>query len=127
MEIIDKYGYLEGALGYIERNIVAGKNLHKLAEKSRVNMDFLKNLSDGLRDFSEKMFFTILQQELEDRHSSISGADVEISGADISVETLKNKAFVLMDLVCDIMSGDEKEDKIKIEIKIFSKIDIRIN
>ena len=56
MEIIDKYGYLESALGYIEKNIVAGRNLQKLAEKSRVNMNLLKKLSAALLNFSERQF-----------------------------------------------------------------------
>ena len=127
MEIIDKYGYLESALEYIEKNIVSGRGLHKIAEKTGINEDLLKNLSLSLSGFSEKMFATILQQEIEDRHSSISGADVEISGVDISVETQKKKAFVLMKLICDMVIDGEKDDKIKIDIKIFSKINIQIS
>ena len=126
MEIIDKYGYLESALEYIEKNIVSGRGLQKIAKKAGIKEDLLKNLSLSLSGFSEKMFFTILQQEIEDRHSSVSGADVEISGADISLETQKNKAFILMSLICDIVVDGEKEDKIKMDIKIFSKIDIKI-
>ena len=126
MEVIDKYGYLESALEYIEKSIVSGRGLQKTAKKAGVNEDLLKNLSLELSGFSERMFFTILKQEIEDRHSSISGADVEISGVDISLETQKNRAFILMKLVCDIVIDGEKEDKIKIDIKIFSKIDVRI-
>jgi hypothetical protein len=126
MEIIDKYGYLESALDFIEKNIVSGRGLQKIARKTSINEDLLRNLSLALSGFSEKMFFTILQQEIEDRHSSVSGADVEISEVDLSVETQKNKAFILLKLVCDIVVDGEREDKIKIEIKMFSKIDIRI-
>ena len=126
MEIIDKYGYLESALEYIEKNIVSGRGLQKIVKKARIKEDLLKSLSSSLNGFSEKMFFVILKQEIEDRHSSVSGADVEISGADISLETHKNKAFVSMSLICDIVVDGEKEDKIKMDIKIFSKIDIKI-
>ena len=126
MEIIDKYGYLEGALEYIEKNLISGRGLHEVAEKTGIKEDLLKSLSLSLDGFSEKMFLTILQQEIEDRHSSISGADVEISGVDISLETQKNRAFILMKLVSDIVVDGEKEDKIKMDIKIFSKIDVRI-
>ena len=127
MEIIDKYGYLESALEYIEKNIVSGRGLQKIAKKARIKEDLLKSLSSSLNGFSEKMFFVILKQEIEDRHSSVSGADVEISGADISLETQKNKAFISMSLTCDIVIDGEKEDKIKMDIKIFSKIDIKIS
>ena len=126
MEIIDKYGYLESALDYIEKNIVSGRGLQKIAKKARINEDLLKNLSLLLSSFSEKMFFIALQEKIEERHSSMSGAEAEISGTDISIETQKNKAFVLMNLICDIVIDGEKEDKIKMDIKIFSKIDIKI-
>lgn len=126
MEIIDKYGYLESALEYIEKNIVSGRGLQKTAKKARISEDLIKNLSLSLRGFSEKIFVTILHQEIEDRHSSISGADVEISGADISIEATKNRAFILMDLICDIVIDGEKEDKLKVGVKIFSKNEIKI-
>jgi hypothetical protein len=127
MEIIDKYGYLESALEYVERHIVSGRGLQKTAKKARISEDLLKNLSLALRNFSEKQFFAVFQEEIEKRHSSVSGADVEISGADISIETQKGKAFILMNLVCDIVIGDEQEDVIKMDIKIFSKNDIQIS
>ena len=126
MEIIDKYGYLESALNYIERYIVSGRGLQKIAKKARINEDLLKNLSLSLNNFSEKQFFIALQERIEEKHSSLAGADVEISEADISVETIKNKAFVLMNLMCDIVIDGEKEDKIKMDIKIFSKDRIQV-
>jgi len=126
MEIIDKYGYLEQALEFIEKNIVSGRGLHKTAIKTRINEDLLKNLSSALSGFSEKTFVTILHQEIEDRHSSVLGADVEISGIDISLETQKNRAYILMKLVCDIVVDSEKDDKINLDIKIFSKNEIKI-
>ena len=127
MEIIDKYGYLESALGYIEKNIVSGRGLQSLAKKARVSEDLLKNLSLSLNNFSQKMFFTILHQEIEDRHSSIDGVDAEISLVDISIDTQKKKAFVSMKLVCDIVVDGEKEDKLKMDIKIFAKNNIQIS
>lgn len=125
MEIIDKYGYLESALEYIEKNIVSGKGLQKIAKKARINEGLLKNLSLSLKNFSEKQFFTALQEKIEESHSSISGADAEILSADISVETQKNKAYILMSVVCDIVIDGEQEDKIKMDIKIFSKNNIQ--
>ena len=126
MEIIDKYGYLESALEYIETHIVSGRGLQKIANKTGISEDKIKNLSSALRGFSEKMFFTILRQEIEDQHSSIGGANAEITGVDISIESVKNKAFILMKVICDIVVDNEKEDRLKIDIKIFSKIDIKI-
>ena len=127
MEIIDKYGYLEDALEYIEKNLVSGRGLRQIAKKTGISDDKINNLSSALRGFSEKMFFTILKQEIEDRHSSIDGADAEISGVDISIVAKKNNAFVLMKLVCDIVADGEKEDKIKMDVRLFSKIDVRIS
>lgn len=127
MEIIDKYGYLEDVIGYIEKNIISCRNFQKLAKKSGVNEILLKKLSTELQKFSEKYFFTCLEEELEKRHSSLSGADAEISGADMSVETEKGRAFVLMILSSNIVIDGEAEDKIKIKIKIFSKNNIIIN
>jgi len=126
MEIIDKYGYLEGALEYIEKNIVSGRGLQKIAKKASLSEDKIKNLSSSLRGFSEKIFVTILHQEIEDRHSSMSGAEVEIAAVDISIETQKKNAYILLSLVCDIVVDGEKEDKIKMNIKIFSKNNIQI-
>ena len=125
MGIIDKYGYLESALGYIEKNIMSGRGLQKIAKKARVNEDSLKNLSLSLSNFSEKQFFVALQEKIEERHSSLSGADVEISGADISIELIKNKAYVSMSLLCDIVADGEKEDSLKMDIRIFSKDNIQ--
>ena len=126
MEIIDKYGYLESALEYIEMHIVSGRGLQKIAIKTGISEDKIKNLSSALRGFSEKMFFTILRQEIEDRHSSIGGANVEILGVDVGIEEFKHKAFILIKIICDIVIDNEKEDSMKIDIKIFSKIDIKI-
>lgn len=118
MEILDKYGYLESALGYVEKNIISGRNLKKLAQKAGVEESLLQKLSAGLKKFSEKQFFTNFKERIEEKHSSISGADVEISGVDISIESSKNKAFVSMEISCDIVVDDEIEEKIKIEMKI---------
>jgi hypothetical protein len=126
MQIIDKYGYLENALGYIDRYLVSGRGLQKIAKKARINEDLIKNLSLSLKSFSEKKFFALLQEKIEGRHSSISEAEVEVSGADISIENQKDRAFILMNLNCDITVDGEQEDKIKIDIKIFSKDNVQI-
>ena len=125
MQIIDKYGYLESALGYIEKHVVSGRGLQKIAKKARINEDLLKNLSLSLRGFSEKQFLAVFQEKIEVRHGSTPGADVEIAGANISIEIDKNKAFVCMNLICEIMVDGEQEDKIKMDIKIFSKNNIQ--
>jgi len=125
MQIIDKYGYLENALDYINRQIISGRGLLKIAKKAGIDEGLLKNLSLSLRDFSEKEFLSVLQGKIEDRHSFTPGAEIEISGIDIGVETQKGKAFILMNLICGIVVDEEEEDKIKMEIKIFSKNNIR--
>jgi len=127
MRIIDKHGYLKDALKYIERNIVACRTFQKLASKSGINEVVLRKLSSELQKFSEKYFFSCLEEELEERHSSLSGAGAEISGADISIDVHKDKAFVLISLRFNIVIDDETEDKTKIDIKIFSNKNIIIN
>ena len=135
MQIIDKYGYLDNALDYIEKYVASGRGLQKIAKKARINEDLLKNLFLELKDFSEKQFFMVLQEKIEDRHSSTPGAAAEISGADISIETQQGqqgrahqapRAFILMNLICDIVVDGNQEDRIKIGIKIFSKNNIQI-
>jgi len=126
MEIVDRYGYLEDALGYIEKNIIANHNIQKLAKKAGVDEFLLKNLQKGLQHFSEKLFFTTLQEELEDRHSSLLGATAELVFADVKIEVEKNKAFVLACLNWDITIDSEKEDKMTTLVKIFSDKNIQI-
>ncbi len=126
MQIIDKYGYLDGALDYIEKNIVSGRGLHKVANRARLKEDLVKNLSLRLKNFSEKQFLTLLQQKIEDRHNADLGANAEILSVDLSVESENKKLFIWMDLICNIVIDNEAEDKIKINIKIFSKNNIKI-
>ena len=126
MEILDKNGYLESALRYIEKNIISGRGLQKIANKARVDEVLLKNLSLSLKNLSEKRLFIALHEKIEDSHSSLSGADAEISGADISIEVDKKKAFILMSVVCDIVIDGEREDRFDLDIKIFSKNNIQI-
>lgn len=127
MEIIDKSGYLKSALRYVERNIISGKGLQNIARKSGVSEDLLKNLSLALKNFSEKHFFTILHEAVEESHSSLSGAAAEVSAADISIEIQNKKAFVFMTLSLDIIVDDEKGDQLDMDIKIFSKNKIIIS
>lgn len=127
MQIIDKCGYLEAALGFIEKNIVSGKGLQKIAAKTGIRENSLRTLSLSLKNFSEKQLFTALHEKIEDIHSSLSGADAEISGADISIESQKNKAFILMNVICDIVVDGDREDRLDVDIKIFSKNNIQVN
>lgn len=124
MELIDKYGYLDDALNYIERNIIGCKDYKKLAKKAGVNEEFFKNLSKGLKGFSEKIFLTLIRERVEEKHSSLSGADAEVAGVDISIEKQKKSVFILLRLLFEITVDGESEDKVKINIKIFSKNNI---
>ncbi|MFH1968391.1 MAG: hypothetical protein ABIJ84_03330 [bacterium] len=126
MEIIDKRGYLELALRYIERNIISGRGLQKIAKKAGVTEDLLKSLSLSLKKFSEKQFFTALKERIEEIHSSLSGATAEVSAVDISIEKQENAAFVFLNIVFDIVIDGEQEDEIKINAKIFSKNNMQI-
>lgn len=126
MEIVDRYGYLEDALGYIEKNIIANHNIQKLAKKAGVDEFLLKNLRKGLQNFSEKLFFSTLQEKLEDRHSSLLGAAAELISADVKIEVEKNKALVLICLNWDITVDGEREDKITTWVKMFSDKNIQI-
>lgn len=126
MEIIDKYGYLEGALSYIDRSIISAKSLQKISKKSGVDEILLKNFKDKIKNFSEKYFLSILNEELEDAHSSLSGATAEVSGVDISIEKDGNCAYIFLRLFFDIMADNEEEDKTKIDFKIYSKNNIKI-
>lgn len=126
MQILDKYGYLESALDYIERNIVSGKGLHKIANKTRINEDLLLNLSLALKSFSEKQLFTMMAEKLEDRHSSLSGAEAELTAADISIEKDGKGVFILLTAVFEIVLDGEVEDKTELAIKIYSSKNMRI-
>ncbi len=126
MEIIDKYGYLESALGYIEKNIIAGRNFQKLAKKSGVGESLLRKLSQELRGFSEKHFLTSLQEKLEERHSSLGGVDAELTFADIGIEVRNNKALVLIYFKWALAIDGESEDKAKMSVEILSKNKFKI-
>lgn len=121
MQIIDKYGYLESALDYIESSIISGKGLQKIAKKTRISEDLIKNLSLALKGFSEKQLLTFIEETLEGDHSSLGGADAEVISTDVGIEVKKNKAFVSLNILCDIVIDDQVEDKAKLYIKIFSK------
>ena len=127
MQIIDKSGYLESALDYIEKNLASGKGLAKIAAKTGIKENSIRTLSLKLRNFSENQFFTQLQEKIEANHSSLGGAEVEISGADISVEMQKGKYFVYMNLNLDIVIEGEIEDRMALNVKIFSKNNILIS
>jgi len=127
MQIIDKCGYLESALDFIEKNIVSGKGLQKIVAKTGIKENSLRTLSLSLKNFSAKQFFTVLHEKIEDSHSSLSGADAEIAGADISIETQRKKAFILMSVICDIVIDGEREDRVEMDIKIFSKNNIQVS
>lgn len=118
MQIIDKNGYLDSALKYIEKGMLSGRGLQKTAKKTRIDEGLLKSLSLRLSDFSEKQFFTNLQEKIEYVHGFTPGAEVQISGADVSIENKKGKAIIAMNLICDIVIDGEQEDKIKINMQI---------
>lgn len=126
MEIIDKYGYLEDVLCYIEKNILNSRQLSKIAKKAKIKKELLDELSANLKGFSETSFFTMIQEKLEEKHSSATGASGEVRGADIGIETVKNKAFILINFKFDIVIDGEGEDKASIFVKIFSKNNIKL-
>ena len=80
----------------------------------------------ALKDFSEKQFFSALEEKIEDRRGYVPGTQIEISLVDISIEKEKGAAFILVNLICNIVVEGDQEDKIKLEIKIFSKNNIKI-
>jgi hypothetical protein len=125
MQIIDKYGYLENALSYIDKQIISGRGLLKISKKAGIEEGPLKNLSLALKDFSEKKLFSVLQEKIDDWDSSTTTAEVEISQVDMGVESQKGKVFILMNLICNIEADGEEKDKIRMDIKIFSKNNIR--
>ena len=128
MQIIDKYGYLESALDYIERNIVSGRGLQKIAKKTGIKEDFLKSLSLSLKGLSEGKFFTLVSESLEDKHSSLSGSVAEVSSVDISIEEGdKKNIYVLLVVSFDIADDGESGDSVNMDIKIFSKNNIKID
>jgi len=118
MQIIDKYGYLESALDYIEGNIVSGKGLQKIAARTGIKENSLRTLSLALKSFSEGQFIVALQEKIEESHSSLAGADAEILGADISVEVENHRPFILMKVSVGIVIDGEQEDSLKLDIKI---------
>ena len=127
MQILDRYGYLESALEYIDRNIASGKGLHKIAKKTGISENSLRTLSLSLKDFSEKQIFTMLGEKLENRHTSLSGASAEVSGADISIEKDERGVFALLNVAFDIVADGDMEDKATADIKFFSKNNIQID
>lgn len=126
MEIIDRYGYIEDALAFIEKNIIAGRNLKNLAKKAGIDEVLLKKLSSSLKNFSEKLFFTNLEEELEERHSSLLGANAENFFADVKIDAKDKKAFIIICLKWNIIVDGENEDKTTTLIKIFSSSNIQI-
>ncbi|MCX6721938.1 MAG: hypothetical protein NTY04_01990 [Candidatus Staskawiczbacteria bacterium] len=125
MQIIDKYGYLDGAIDYIEKHIVSGRGLQKIAKKARINEDLLKNLSLLLKGFSEQKFISVLQGKIEERRIFKEESEIEISGVDVRLDQEKNNAFIYINITYDIADDGEQEDKAKIEIKIYSKNNIK--
>lgn len=127
MEIVDKYGYLEEAIGYLEQNIISDKGWPKVLRKIKISKEALAELSLGLKKFSENVFFSLLEEKLEKRHSSITGAEAEVYGVDLSIDKDKKKVFIILTLNFKIVQGGESDDKITMVVRIFSKENIRVN
>lgn len=127
MEIIDKSGYLKSAVRYIENNIVSGKSLERISKKAGIKEVLIKNLCLSLKKFSEKQFFTAIHEALEQSHSSLSGAVAEVSSAELSVEARNQRAFIFLTLSFNIIADDEKQDRLDLDIKIFSEDKILIS
>lgn len=126
MEIIDKYGYLEDVLNYIEKNIVMGCGLKRIAKKANLRLEDLLKFSNYIKDFSERELLTLLKEKLEDRHSSIAGADAEVTSVDMSIENKKKNIYILLNLKWDIAVDGEKEEEVLMNVEIFKdKINIK--
>ncbi len=126
MEIVDKYGYLEDVLKYIEKNIINSRGLFKISQKANIEQALLQNLSRSLKGFSENQFFTALEEKLEERHSSPLDASAELAGADMGIELDKNKAFIMIKFKWDIAVEGEREDRTSMQVQIFSKNNIKV-
>lgn len=127
MEIVDKYGYLEEVIDYIEKNIISDKGWSRVLRKIKIDKQMLSELSFGIKKFSENAFFSLLEEKLEKRHSSITGAEAYVYGVDLKIDIDKKKAFILLTLNFKIMQKEETEDKTTMIIKIYSKENIKVN
>ena len=127
MEIVDKYGFLEEAIGYIEKNIIASKGWPIVLRKLKLPKEMLAELSSALQKLSENAFFVLLEEKLEARHSSLTGAEAIVYGVDLTVDNDKKKAFILLTLNFKIVQNEETEDKVTMVIKIYSKENIKIS
>lgn len=127
MEIVDKYGYLEEAIGYLERNIISDSGWPKVLRKIKISKEMLASLSLGIKKISENSLFTLLEDKLEERHSSITGAQAEVYGVDLTIDSDKKKAFVVLTLNFKIVQAEETEDKTTMVVRIYSKENIKVN
>jgi|GEM_PF-7105196 len=133
MEIVDKYSYLEEVIAYIEKNIINSKGWPSVLRKIKISKDLLAELSSGIQKFSENAFFAILEEKLEKRHSSITGAEAYVYGVDLKIDTEKvrakgpEKAFILLTLNFKIIQKEDTEDKITMIIRIYSKENIKVS
>lgn len=127
MEIVDKYGYLEEVIAYIEKNIISSKGWPVVLRKIKISKELLAGLSAGIQKFSENAFFALIEEKLEKRHSSITGAEAYVYGVDLKIDTERIKAFILLTLNFKIVQKEETEDKITMVVKIYSKENIKVN
>lgn len=127
MEIVDKYGYLEEAIGYLEKNIISDSGWPKVLRKIKISKEMLASLSLGIKKISENSLFTLLEDKLEERHSSITGAQAEVYGVDLTIDSDKKKAFVVLTLNFKIVQAEETEDKTTMVVRIYSKENIKVN
>lgn len=130
MEIVDKYGFLEEAIGYLEQNIISEKGWPKVLRKIKLDKQLLADLSLGLKKFSENSFFVMIEEKLEARHSSITGAQAEVYGVDLTIDTegpaKKKKALIIFTLKFKIVQKEITEDKVTMIVKIYSKENIKV-
>lgn len=126
MELVDKYGYLEETLNYIETHILNPKAWGKICSKLKLKKEVLEDLSKKLKNFSEKYLFEVLEQKLEKRHSSIAGDEAELYATDLTILMEKKKAYVQIIFKWRIVEDEEEEDRITTSVKIFSKDNIKV-
>lgn len=121
MKLVDKYGYLEETLNYIEKNILNQKGWGKICSKLNIKKEVLEDLAKRLKNFSENYLFKVIEEKLEKRHSSITGDQAELYATDLTIEMAGKKAFIQIIFKWRIVEDEEEEDKVTTNIKITSK------
>jgi hypothetical protein len=126
MKLVDKYGYLEETLNYIETHIINQKGWTRICSKLKIKKEALEDLAKRLKNFSENYLFKVIEEKLEKRHSSIAGDQAELYSTDLTIEMAGKKAFIQIIFKWKIVEDEEEEDRVTTNIKIIAKDNIVI-